>query len=307
MGAETAFVQITVRSRDAGEAQRAAAEAFAAGASGLEERDADGEHTLIVYAPETLGAAVYEAARAALDAGGVIGSPERVPTCDWSEHWKRGLAPIVVSPRLRIRPSFVSARAVPGQQELQIDPGQAFGTGGHASTQLVLEWVDALAPALPARGRVLDIGTGSGILALAALSLSRARAFACDLDPLASETAQRNAAANGLADRLHLFTGSLAALADDAQFDLVLANLLRSELEPLIPAIVRLARPAGSVVFSGILAEDRADIGRLAARAGLREHAHRERRDGAGIAWVAPLMRRERAPANPRACARGSC
>jgi len=302
----SAFFQITVCARDAEEAERAAAEAFAAGASGLEERAEEAAVTLIVYAPAARAAAVYEATGAALAPGSTLSAPAPVPERDWSEAWKAGLEPIVVSPRLVVRPSFAAHRPAPGQRQLVIDPEQAFGTGGHVSTRLALEWIDALAGWLTPHSRVLDVGTGTGVLALAASALSGCRATACDVDPLAGAAAHRNARRNQLAERVEIFTGSTRALADSARFDLVVANLLRSELEPLLGDLARCTLPGGRVVLAGLLATDCPAIEAQARRVGLLARTLRKRPDENRVCWAAPLMLREPARASPRTGARAS-
>ena len=119
---------------------------------------------------------------------------------------------------------------------LEIDPGQAFGTGGHASTRLALELLAALPEEAVHGARVLDVGCGTGVLALSALALGAASAVAHDLDPLATRATQENALRNGLAGPLSVFTGPVAALGGDL-FSLVLLNMIRSELLPLLPAV----------------------------------------------------------------------
>jgi ribosomal protein L11 methyltransferase len=268
--------------------ERAAAEAFEAGALGIEER-AGAPPALWIYALAESAARVCEALRTV--PGLALGAPEPVAEQPWSEAWKDGLEPIVISPRLLIRPSFRPAPAGFRGRELVIDPGQAFGTGGHASTRLALEAIDAL-PAESLRGvRVLDVGCGSGVLALAALALGAARALGCDLDPLATAAAREAAAANGLGERLALVTGSLDALGPRAErsFGLVAANLLRRELEPLLPGLPRLLAPGARVVLSGLVASERTAVeGALAALA-LVVRAAWHASDPGGDAWIALL------------------
>jgi len=241
---------------------------------------------------------VRAAAAGVLGSEGRVSAPAPVPSVDWSERWKRDLAPVAVSPRLRVRPSFVHVAPAPGQRELVIDPGQAFGTGGHESTRLALEWLDVLAASRPPASRVLDVGTGTGVLALAALCLAPGRAVACDVDPQAARAARAAAARNGLADRMQVYAGGIEALALDVRFGLVVANLLRSELTPLLPALARAAAPDARIVLSGLLAGECADVTAAAARVGLRALGVRHRRDASGVLWAALLM--TTAPASRR-------
>ncbi len=270
--------------------ERAAAEAFEAGALGIEERDGPPPSLWIYVRAGDAGR--VRAALLPLPAL-VLGPAEPIAERAWSEAWKEGLEAIVISPRLLVRPSFRAAPAGFAGRELVIEPGQAFGTGGHASTRLALEVIAAL-PAEALRGaRVLDVGCGSGVLALAALALGAEHALGCDLDPLATAAAREAADANGFGSRLALVTGSLDALGARAEggFALVLANLLRRELEPLLPALVRALRPGGRAVLSGLLASEREDVARALAALGLEVSAAREASDATGDAWVALLAR----------------
>lgn len=288
------FDRIVARVRDADAAERVAAHAYAAGAVGLEEREGDGDIVLILYTPRALAEPVADALREAFPEIASIEPPAPVPRADWGEDWKRGLGRVTVSPRLVVRPSFVGSALAAGQHELVIDPGQAFGTGGHESTRLAIEWVDALVDALPAGARVLDVGTGTGVLSLAVLRLSSGEpsVFGFDLDPLAAEAARVAARENGLEPRLHLFTGPLAALDAAARFDLVLANLLRSELEPLLADIASRTRPGGRVVIAGVLESDESDLVAQARPMGLVLEAVRHRDDASGARWSSLLMER---------------
>jgi len=288
-----ANVRIVLESADRDAAERAAAEAFAAGALGLEEQEVSGPARirLLLYAPAARGEAVRSALIGSIAAAGRVGELEPVKGTDWSEAWKAGLGPIEIGPRLVLRPSWVPLAPRPGQHVLVIDPKQAFGTGGHASTRLALELLHAVAPELPPGAQVLDVGTGSGVLALAALAFGAARAVAFDLDPLAAEAAAENAVLNGLMARLRLFTGPVEALAP-VRFDLVLANLLRNEVTPLLPALAARTRPGGRAIFTGLLDVEREEMeGRLAAegftveRAVVTEEADDD-------AWIGLLMRR---------------
>ncbi|MCH2170960.1 50S ribosomal protein L11 methyltransferase [Myxococcota bacterium] len=297
------LIRIEVRLRVGRDAEIANAEAFACGALGLEECDdtLDGWITSVLYAPSDRVAEIREAlSRCGVQEDCVL-SQETVPEVDWTERWKEGLQSTVVSPRLLVRPSFVASTAQEGQREIVIDPGQAFGTGGHASTLLALEWIDLLAERFSPRIRIrlLDVGTGTGVLALCAARVIGAQAVAFDLDGLCPKAARDNARANGLEDRLLLFTGSLDALRS-SPFDLVVANLLSSELLPIIGSVARATRMGGTAVFSGLLAEECSRVETALASVGLPCVARRFRTDAAGVRWAGLLSHRRPARSSER-------
>jgi ribosomal protein L11 methyltransferase len=281
-------------------AGRVAAEAYAAGAVGLEEREDSKGVSLLLYARSGDAEAVRQAV---VRAGGPAPVDEvvAVPDADWSEIWKADIEATVVSPHLVVRPSFVStvassARQPEKQAEIVVDPGQAFGTGSHASTRLALEWIDRLAPELEPGALILDVGTGTGVLALAALRLSGnggedSKAVALDIDPLATAAARANAEANGLAARLHVFTGSLASLRG-GPFDFVVANLLRTEMLPLLGEISQHMRPGANAVLSGLLASERGSVEAAAGAVGLTAVGARYGDDASGDRWTALLTLR---------------
>ncbi len=301
-----------MRASDRDSAERLAAEAYEAGAVGLEEREEAGGITLFVYAPQVRAEAVARSLRECAGSFARVIGPEPLPSEDWAETWKAGLRAIDVSARLRIRPSFAErspprGRAKPsaqrgeaersagprgGQAELVIDPGQAFGTGAHASTRLALEWIDRLAPRLEPGSRILDVGCGTGVLALAALRLSRAtRGVALDLDLEAARAARSNARRNRLAARLDVVLGPLDAL-QGRSFALVVANLLRTELLPLAQGIARRTAAGGFAVFSGLLESERDEVEQALARVGLAPRDARSASEAGGDRWLALLTSR---------------
>jgi ribosomal protein L11 methyltransferase len=297
---DAVFLTLRVRAADRALAERAAAEAYEAGALGLEE--CNGEGTLIeLYLPAEAEEAVT---RALAPLGVELAAPGRVDDTDWSEAWKESLEPIVISPRLVVRPSFREVAPVAGQHVVVVDPGQAFGTGAHESTRLALEWIDLLAPELAPGACMLDVGTGTGVLALAALGLSPAVAVGFDLDPLAPEAARANARDNGAAQRLRCFTGGIEAIQPEARFALVVANMLRRETEPVFEAIAAHTEPGGAVVLSGLLATERARMEALGTEYGLQPAGARALVDASGETWVGLLMRRAPDRATNRTAAR---
>ncbi|MBW2383220.1 MAG: 50S ribosomal protein L11 methyltransferase [Deltaproteobacteria bacterium] len=285
-------------------AERLIAEAWEAGALGVEEigtvETAEAAEPgkgveLIIYLVASDEALMQRALERFEAEGARIAAAERVEPVDWVEAWKQGLGEIEISPRLVVRPSFVDPVVRPGQCELVIDPGQAFGTGGHASTRLALEWIDALM-ADPERAprRVLDVGTGTGVLAQAAVKLGADCAVGFDLDRVAMREAGRASRRNQVAGRVRLFAGPIGALRAEP-FDLVIANLLKREVLPIAHEVARAVRPGGILVLSGLLAADRDEVAAAFARHSLVARALRRQRDEGGDDWIAPLL--ERPPA----------
>jgi ribosomal protein L11 methyltransferase len=288
------FVSIPVEVGSAELGDRVAAEAHFAGAAGLEERGS----SLLVYAPENRADAVLRALRDC--AGDAVGEPSLLEDVDWASSWRKGLKVVEISPRLAIRPSFLEHRGRAGQTTLVVDPGQAFGTGGHASTRLALVLLEELASDELVESEVLDVGSGTGVLALAALALGARRAVAHDIDPLAGAATRANAAANGLSGRLLVFTGTLEAIGSRG-FDVVLANMLFTDLQPLLGSIASYTRPRGISIFSGLLEGDRGAMEGSLARLGLRVEAARMETDPAGDRWLGILTRRQASRASRRA------
>ena len=265
------------------------AEVWAAGALGVEEAAGDQGVDLLIYLDRQGEGAIRDALAELAGEGVVVGDLETLEDLDWSEAWKEGLESLVISPRLVVRPSFVAHALVPGQQEVIVDPGQAFGTGGHESTRLILDWVDALLDGAEPPRRVLDVGTGSGVLALAALKLGAHSALGFDLDLAAVREAGEVSRVNGLGEKLSLFAGPIQALAF-GDFDLVLVNLLRSEMLPIADEIVETLSGEGRLVLSGLLESDRDEVLAAFGGRGLLPIAEGARRDASGATWISPLF-----------------
>lgn len=193
----------------------------------------------------------------------------RLAAEDWAESWKRHFRPLEVSPRLLIRPSWSRRRARAGQGTLVLDPGLSFGTGQHPTTWFCLQEVDRAAVRRPGF-TLLDVGTGSGILALAAGRLRAARVDAFDFDPVAVRAARENARRNRLADRVRLRRADVARLAQRGfRYDVVCANLTADLLELHLPKLAARLQPHGVLVLAGILRKQFDAVVQAAARTGL--------------------------------------
>ena len=176
----------------------------------------------------------------------------RLKTLDWAAGWKRRFRPLRVGQRLVVRPSWRAYRRKRGDIVIDIDPGQAFGTGAHASTALALEAMELLSAEAARRGAALDIGTGTGILAIALARLGWPEALAIDIDPEAVEAAADNIGRNGVAGAVRVELSGPEGVR--GRFELIAANLSRPDLLRLLPEISRLAAPGALCVFSGLLA-----------------------------------------------------
>jgi ribosomal protein L11 methyltransferase len=179
----------------------------------------------------------------------------KVSTEDWSTSWKVNFKPLRVGRRLLIVPSWENVIPDTDNVILHLDPGMAFGTGGHETTRLCLELLENIMDAMPIMHSpsVLDVGTGSGILAIAAVQLGAQRVCAVDIDPQAIEVARENLAANGLLDQVECSTTPLQSV--EGCFDIILANILSEELVRLAPQLSKRLAAGGSLVLSGILAD----------------------------------------------------
>jgi ribosomal protein L11 methyltransferase len=190
-------------------------------------------------------------------AGGSAGiSVEQVADQDWNETWLKSIKPVLIGSRVFVRQSWNTEQAPPGTVELVIDPKRAFGSGYHATTQLLVEW---LAEEIHGGERVLDIGTGSGILAMVALRLGAIKAVGIDNDPAAIECASENAALNGFGSELQLLVGSTENIGA-AIFELIVANIDRNNLLAFAGGLGENLRRDGRLFLSGLQAEDLADI-----------------------------------------------
>ena len=270
----------------AGELELLAARLFERGALGVELQEPE-QQLMPGTPPLPPGAgrciAHFTERDAAADSARDLGraeAPVEVAEEDWSVAWRKHHRPLRVGPRSWVLPPWEDAPTAPGEARVLIDPGMAFGTGSHPTTALCLERVDELLAAIPA-GDVLDVGTGSGVIALLAVKLGAGRVCGTENDPVALEAARRGAALNGIPpERIRW------ALADpdelpEAPYQIVVANILLNTLVELAPAIARKVAPGGRLVLSGLLPPQAGEAEAAYSAQGLVLAGHTER-DG----WI---------------------
>jgi len=203
------------------------------------------------------------------------------PEENWGEAWKSNFKPVKVSPRLVVKPPWEKYSKHKGEIVLQINPGMAFGTGTHQTTQMCLKFLDKLIPQFSRRPDVLDVGTGSGILAIAALKLGAKKIQAIDIDHSALESAKENAKLN----KIH--RGIIFRLASPEQvegkFDLAVANLLPQELMAVKDSLAARVKSQGTLIISGFLKKQKKEIYGAFAPLGFRLKQEEELNGWAGF------------------------
>ena len=235
-------------------AEEIAAQCHEAGSCGAEIKAQEGIAELAVYFPSEAGkAAAIDQVRGALSRAEISGikvAVSRIEQQDWEEEWRRFFAPVWVTPRMVVGPTWIPVDTGPEVIRIALDPRMAFGTGTHESTQLCLRMLET---SVQPGDHCLDLGTGSGILSIAAARLGAQRVLALDVDAIAVNNAKENLAQNQIpADQVTVEVGSIGDV-DRERFDLVVANIQSSVLLPMLSAIARSLAPAGRVAFSGLL------------------------------------------------------
>lgn len=172
---------------------------------------------------------------------------------DWATAWKAYYKPVELSDRLIVCPSWLECDVKPGQRVLRLDPGMAFGTGTHETTQLCLSLLEKV---LSGGDSVLDIGCGSGILSIAAKLLGSGETAGVDIDETAVRVARENAAENDIHD-ISYSTGDLSA-GVLGEFDIVMANIVADVILRLLKDLNKVLKPGGAFIASGII-DTRAD------------------------------------------------
>lgn len=202
---------------------------------------------------------------------------------DWGKSWKEYFRPLKIVPGLVISPSWEEYVGLPEETVIVMDPGMAFGTGHHATTALCLELLQKISQQAPL-GNVLDVGTGTGILAMASAHFGAAQVLGIDNDQDAVEAAKGNVRNNQLEQKVSISNAPLAAVPD--LFDTIVANIISSVLLDMAENLVKLMAPGGSLVLSGILAGEQADDIIAAFRAcGMSLREKRQQKE-----WVALLF-----------------
>jgi ribosomal protein L11 methyltransferase len=213
---------------------------------------------------------------------------EIIPDVDWVAKSLEGLKPVRAG-RFLVHGSHDRDKAKANDLAIEIDAGQAFGTGHHGTTAGCLEVIDAVVRTDAPRN-ALDLGTGSGVLAIAVRKLRNIPVLATDIDPVAVRVAKENVRRNGIASGIRLETAPgfhSPAFAEAGPFDLVIANILARPLMKMAPQLARHLAPGGSVILSGILAAQRWKV--IAAYNGVKlRHVRTIWRNG----WVTIHLRR---------------
>ncbi len=196
---------------------------------------------------------------------------------DWTEAWKKQLRVLHVGQHIVIRPSWLDYTPMPDDIVIQLDPGMAFGTGLHPTTQLCLEALEMLVqPGMD----VLDVGTGSGILAIAAARLGARDVIAVDSDPTAVKTARENVVVNGAQEIVSVLDGSLDDIVGD--YDAIAINILAQVIvETVQHGLSARVRPGGKIIAAGILIDQESDVAAAMDQQGLTLIERRQRDD-----WV---------------------
>lgn len=201
---------------------------------------------------------------------------------EWADAWKRFFHVLRTGKRVVIKPSWEDYTPQKGDVVIELDPGMAFGTGQHETTQLCLEFLEKL---IQPGMIVADVGTGSGILAIASAKLGATSVWASDNDPVAVLTAQRNVARNGVERvvSVHLAEGCEGA----PECDLLVSNITAEVILQLLPDFARCVRRAGWLVVSGIVQERRERIREALSQSPWQDVQHRQRGE-----WCAFAVRR---------------
>lgn len=231
---------------------------------------------------DKMNAALQKLKASGQDTGTLAVSSQQVESRDWSECWKQYYKPFRLGKHLVIRPSWETWEEQPGDIVIELDPGMAFGTGTHETTAMCTEMIEQYYHS----GKMLDVGTGSGILAIAAARLGAQDVLAVDIDPDAVRVAQENVERCGVEKQVRVREGDLLQGLNEA-FDFAVANILAPVICMLAAPLKNHLLPGGLFVCSGIIAEAEQDVHDALLSAGYEILEVRHKGD-----WVAFAARR---------------
>ena len=177
----------------------------------------------------------------------------RVSEAEWAGQWKTKLGPVRVSDRLLVAPPWSAVSPFDGLIVIRINPGAGFGTGGHETTQLCLRQLEKR---IRPGDRVLDVGSGSGVLSIAAALLGASKATGIDIDSETIGNALENARLNGVADRVGAYAGRLDHPSVDGRYRIIVSNIGAASLAAMLPGFKARLHPAGELILSGLLVEE---------------------------------------------------
>lgn len=258
------WIRVTIPCSEAG-AEPVSNYLFENGATGLEE--SDGAVTGYFSEPasaEKLNRLILPFIQSLQCMGLDVSVPrfQTLPLEDWGKKWRDSFGPIQVTEHIEIRPPWIEDTEPSGVLVIRIMPRMAFGTGSHETTQLCLELLEKnIRPGQT----VLDVGTGSGILAIAAVRLGAKRATGLDVESAAIENAEENASLNGVRNRVRFHCGDIVSLPD-MKADLIAANINRTGLMQILPALSRFAHAETPYILSGLLGTDAEPMERFLIR-----------------------------------------
>lgn len=210
---------------------------------------------------------------------------------DWSIKWKAGIKPVRVGFKngdLIVKPPWRKAGKRPGDVVVNIDPGMAFGTGSHQTTRMCLKAIAALLTSgkfLPRSSRLLDVGTGSGVLAIAAKKLRVKKAAGIDIDPVALKAARKNARLN----KADIIISAKPVEDIKGLFSIIAANILAGDLKRLSKALKDKTAPGGALILSGILREEADSVSDVFTGIGLKPYKRYNQGEWAALVFVRPL------------------